>query len=68
MPNSSVHVKDSLIQECITSQCHAWSVVIYSSAIYNGTLHAQSWAPQIIKNQQMYNYIAIDVEPRTACV
>ena len=31
MSNSSVHLKDSLIQECITSQCHAWSVDIYSN-------------------------------------
>ena len=32
--NSSVHLKDSLIQECITSQCHAWSVAIYSNTTH----------------------------------
>ena len=31
MSSSSVHLKDSLIQECITSQCHAQPVAIYSN-------------------------------------
>ena len=31
MSNSSVHLKDSLIQECITSQCHAQPVAIHSN-------------------------------------
>ena len=32
--NSSVHLKDRLIQECITSQCHAQPVAIYSNVTH----------------------------------
>ena len=34
MSNSSVHLKDSLIQECITSHCHEWPVAIYSNTTH----------------------------------
>ena len=34
MSNSSVYLKDSLIQACITSQCHAQPVAIYSNTTH----------------------------------
>ena len=39
MLNSSVHVKDSLIQECITSQCRTWPVAIYSNMTHFNVGH-----------------------------